>query len=147
MVLGAVRALTIVVALACLVAIGLPLATTNAVLASQAAASVGDPSLALRDALQAARLEPGAASAETQLALVQELQGNLPGALASAEHAVRDEPANWTTWLILARLQAENGHPVASLAAFRQARALNPHSPLFAHESRTSRHHRGTRSH
>jgi Flp pilus assembly protein TadD len=119
------------VAIACLVAIGVPLATANKIKASQDAASRGDPALALRDAQGAANVEPGAASPQVQLALVEEQQGNVRGALAAANRAAHDEPANWSTWLIIARLDAENRRPVASLAAFRRARSLNPHSPVF----------------
>jgi len=77
------------------------------------------------------RLEPGAASAQTQLALVLELQHNVPGALAAAHQATIDEPNNWSNWLIDSRLEAEAGHPAASLAAYSRSRALNPQSPLF----------------
>lgn len=135
---GVFRGVAIAVSLACLVAIGVPLATANAVQASQAAAASGDPSLALRDAQEAARVEPGAASAQMQLALVEELQGDLRSALVSAQHAVRDERTNWSTWLILSRLEAENGNVRASVAAFSQARSLNPRSRLFARVIRTS---------
>jgi hypothetical protein len=121
-----------VVALACLVAIAVPLATASAVEASQTAASHGNLVRALRDAQQAARVEPGAASPQIQIALVQELRGHIRDALAAARRAVRDEPANWSNWLILARLEAENRAPAASLAAFRHARSLNPNSALFA---------------
>ncbi len=134
---GALRAGAVVLALACLVAIGVPLATANAVQASQAAASRGDAALALRDAQQAARLEPGAASPQVQLALVEELRGNLPAALLAAERATRNEPANWSAWLILSRVEAEESKPGPSLAAFLRARSLNPTSPLFADEPRT----------
>jgi O-Antigen ligase len=126
----------IVLALACLVAIAVPLATTSALRASQASASNGDPARALRDAQQAARIEPGAASPQLQLALVQELQGNVGAALVAARRATRDEPRNWTAWLIESRLEAEAGNPRSSLAAFRRARSLNPRSPLFANARR-----------
>ncbi len=133
----ALRASAAVAALACLVAIGVPLATANAVQASQAAASRGDPALALRDAREAVRVEPVAASPQIQLALVEELQGDVPAALSAAQRAARDEPANWSTWLIVSRLEAEDGKPGASLAAFRRARSLNPRSRLFANDRRT----------
>lgn len=131
-----VRAGMVVLALACLVAIGVPLATTNAVRASQAAASTGDPGLALRDAQEAARIEPAAASPQIQLALVQELRGDFRGALTAARRAVGDEPLNWSAWLIVSRLEAEAGNAQSSLAAFRHARLLNPRSPLFVHVRR-----------
>src|SRR6185437_5901134 len=119
------------VAVAALVAIAVPLATVSTVRASQAAVVSGDPARALADARAAVRLEPGAASAEVQLALVLELQRDIPGALAAAHHATSDEPSNWSTWLVVSRLEAEAGRPAASVAAYEPSRALNPRSPLF----------------
>lgn len=118
-------------AVASLVAIAVPLATVSKVRASQAAVVSGDPARALADARAAARLDPDAASAEVQLALVLELQRDIPGALAAAHRAASDEPTNWGTWLIVSRLEAEAGRPAASLAAYQRSRALNPRSPLF----------------
>jgi hypothetical protein len=125
------RAGLVVLAVACLVAIGVPLATTAAVRKSQAAVLAGAPSAALGDAQSAVRIEPGAVSAQLQVALVFELERNLPGAVQAATTATRDEPQNWSTWLILSRLEAEAGHAQASVAAYRRARSLNPRSPLF----------------
>jgi tetratricopeptide (TPR) repeat protein len=118
-------------AVASLVAIAVPLATVSKVRASQAAVVSGDPARALADARAAARLDPDAASAEVQLALVLELQRDIPGALAAAHRAASDEPSNWSTWLVVSRLEAEAGRPAASLAAYQRSRALNPRSPLF----------------
>lgn len=130
---GLIRGGSAILAVACLVAIALPLATTSAVRASQAAASAGNAPLALRDARQAARIEPGAATPQIQLALVQELRHNVPAALGAARRAAANEPGSWSTWLIVSRLQAEAGNPGASLTAYERARSLNPRSPLFAH--------------
>lgn len=130
----ALRGSIVVAGLACLAAIAVPLATATGVQRSQTAAASGNTAQALRDAETAARVEPGAASPQIQLALVEELQGNLRQGLVAAQRAVHDEPANWTAWLIMSRLEAENGKVAASVAAFRQARSLNPTSPLFAHE-------------
>jgi O-antigen ligase len=121
----------VVLALASLVAIAIPLATTNAVRQSQDAAAAGNLSLALSDARKAINLEPGAASPRLQAAQVLEAQRDLPGAVANARLATVDEPSNWTTWLVLARIDAEAGHDRAATAAFERARSLNPHSPLF----------------
>jgi hypothetical protein len=126
-----VRLVLIATAIACLVAIAVPMATLSTVRESQAAVLKGDPRQALADASAAARLEPGAASPQIQLALVLELQGNVPDALAAAHRATVDEPNNWSAWLIVSRLEAEAGRPAASLAAYRRSRALNPRSPLF----------------
>jgi hypothetical protein len=118
-------------AVASLVAIAVPLATVSKVRASQAAVVSGDPARALADARAAARLDPDAASAQVQLALVLELQRNIPGALAAAHRAAGDEPSNWSTWLVVSRLEAEAGRPAAALTAYQRSRALNPRSPLF----------------
>jgi O-antigen ligase len=126
-----IRAGMILAALACLMAIGIPLATTNAVRSSQAAASANEPSLALSDARLATQIESGAASARVQEALVLEVERDLPAAIVAARQAIRDEPQNWTEWLVLSRLEAESGHPTSSISAFRRARSLNPQSPLF----------------
>ncbi len=126
------RGVLMLAAVACLAATAIPLAATNAVRASQAAASQGRNALALRDAQQAAGIEPGAQSPQIQIALVQELRGDIPAAVAAAKKATRNEPQNWSTWLILSRLEAESGRPHASLVDFERARSLNPRSPLFA---------------
>jgi hypothetical protein len=129
--LWAVRAGAVVLSLACLLAIAVPLATTSAIRQSQQAASSGNPALALADARTAARLEPGAAAPQLQLALVLELQHDVHGALIAVQRAASDEPANWSVWVVASRLQAEVGHPRASLIDYRRARSLNPRSPLF----------------
>lgn len=128
----ALRLGLVVLALACLVAIAVPLGTASAVRQSQAAANAGNLTLALRDARSAVRVEPGAASAQLQLALVLELRHDLPGALTAARRGTQDEPQGWSAWLVLARLQAESGHVPAAIGAYRRARSLNPRSPLFA---------------
>jgi len=127
----AIRLGAVVLAVACLVAIGVPLATTTAVRQSQAAVTSGDSTLALADARAATRVEPGAASAQIQLALVLELQRNFRAALVAGGRATSDEPDNWSDWLVVSRLDAEAGRPAASLAAYRRARSLNPRSPIF----------------
>ncbi|MDA8067317.1 MAG: O-antigen ligase family protein [Actinomycetota bacterium] len=118
--------------LVCLVAIAYPLAVNSAVAGSQQAAGTGNLSLALTDARSAVRLEPGSGQAQLQLALVYEAQGAHAKALAAAEHAVRDDAHNWSNWLVLSRLQAEDGHAHAALVAYLKARSLNPRSSLFA---------------
>jgi hypothetical protein len=115
-----------------LFAIAIPMATVSSVQQSQAAVLGGDPARALADARTAVRLEPSAATPQIQLALVLELQGQVRQALTSALAATNDEPGNWSGWLVVSRLEAEAGHPTASLAAYRRSRSLNPRSPLFA---------------
>jgi hypothetical protein len=117
--------------LACLAAIVYPLAAATVLASSQTAASTGNLRLALADAQDAVRIEPGAASALVQLALVYESYHTYPRAVTAARHAVRDEPANWSNWLILSRLDAEDRDPQGALTAYRKAKSLNPQSRLF----------------
>ncbi len=119
-------------AVAALVTIVIPLSATTAVRESQQAAASGDNARALSYADVATRIEPDAASAQLQKALVLELQGNLNAAVVAARNATADEPLNWDAWLVRSRLEAESGHPGAAVQAFRRARSLNPHSHLFA---------------
>jgi hypothetical protein len=126
-----VRAAAAALAVVSLVAIAVPLATTTAVRSSQAAAVSGDTGVALADARTAARLEPGAASPQLQLALVLELRGDCRDALAAARRAIADEPRNWSTWVVYSRLEAEAGDARASVAAWQRARSLNPRSAIF----------------
>jgi tetratricopeptide (TPR) repeat protein len=121
----------IIAAVACLAAVGVPLGSASDVRQSQAASTAGDTSAALADVRSALNVEPGAASAELQLALVQELRHDYRAAVLAAKAATRDESQNWSTWLVLSRLQAEAGEVDASIASYRRARALNPQSTLF----------------
>lgn len=127
-----VRASLVVIALACLLVITVPLATTTAVRRSQAASANDNNQLAISYARDAIRVEPRAASAQLQLALVLEQQRDLTSAVAAARRATADESTNWANWLVRSRLEAESGHPQASLEAYRRARALNPRSSLFS---------------
>jgi hypothetical protein len=125
------RCALLATAIACLIAIGIPLAGASEVSKSQAAARVGNISSALLDARSAARVEPGAASPQLQLALVLELQHDYPAAVVAARKATRDESQNWSNWLVLSRIEAESGHVKASVSAYQRARSLDPRSPLF----------------
>ncbi len=126
-----VRGAAVAVAIACLVAIAYPLAVTSAIRRSQSEASAGNSSAALGDARTAVGLEPGSASAQLQLAVVLEGRHDLPAALVAAQHAARDEPSNWSVWLVLSRIDAENENVQAAVSAYRRARSLNPRSSVF----------------
>jgi hypothetical protein len=121
----------VLLGLACLVAIAVPLALTEDLRASQAAASAGRSSLALRDARAAVALDGAAAGAQLQLALVLEQRGAYRAAALAAQRATAEEPANWSDWLVRSRIEAEAGKIAPALAAYRRARSLNPRSPLF----------------
>jgi hypothetical protein len=119
------------VALAAIAAIAIPLASTSLVRQSEAEARSGDLPAALQAARGAQNAQPGAASPRLQEALVLELQGELAPAVAAARAATEREPTNWRTWLVLSRLESERGQAVAAVRDYREARSLNPHSPLF----------------
>jgi hypothetical protein len=127
----ALRAVMIVLAVLCTAVIAVPLAVTNAVRRSQTAAADRNLPLALKDARSAARIESGAGSPQVQMALVLEAAGKPRQAVAPALRAVKNDPDNWSSWLVLSRIQAEAGNPNASLVAFREARSLNPQSRVF----------------
>ena len=125
------RIVLVVAALASLVAVGIPLAGAQAIRASQAEVRSNDLGAALSDARTAHSVEPYGASASLQEALVLELQGRLAPAVAAASRATQEASTNWQAWVVLSRLEAENGDAKAALAAYREARTLNPKSTLF----------------
>jgi hypothetical protein len=121
-------------ALVVIVAIAIPLASTSLVRSSESEVRSGDLDAALADARSAENVQPDAATPRLQQALVLELQGDLPAAAAAAQGATARESTNWRTWLVLSRIEAERGRVDAAVAAFREARSLNPLSPLFDRE-------------
>jgi tetratricopeptide (TPR) repeat protein len=125
------RAGVAAVAVAALLAIWLPLRGATALRQSQVDAAHGDLAAALDQARDAADAQPYAASPRLQEALVLEQQGKLGEAAAAAAAATRKESANWRTWLVLARIQAERGKVPAAIRAFRRAHSLNPRYGLL----------------
>jgi len=128
----AARSLLAVAALVALAAVLVPLAGQLAIRESQAAAAAGRLPAALADSRAAERLQPYAASAHLQEALVLEQAGEWAPAAAAARVATRDSPTDWTTWLTLARIDARRGDTRDALIELRQARLHNPRSSLFA---------------
>jgi len=118
-------------ALLAIVAIAIPLASLSLTRQSQAAVRDGDLTAALEDAKDAQNVEPAAATPRLQQALVLELLGDFPAAEAAARAAVERESTNWRLWLVLSRIAAERGRAGASVAAYREARALNPRGEIF----------------
>jgi hypothetical protein len=120
-----------VIAIAAIVAIAIPLASTSLVRGSEAEAREGDLSSALEDARTAQNAQPAAASPRLQQALVLEARGEFPAAAEAARAATERESTNWRTWLVLSRIEAENGEAAAAVRDYRQARSLNRLSSLF----------------
>ena len=126
------RAGVAVAALAAIVAIAIPLATTSLLRESEAEVRNGELPAALSDARSAQNVQPGAAGPRLQQALVLEAAGDLSAAAEAARAATERESTDWRTWLVLSRVEAERGRAAASVRAYREARSLNPRSELFA---------------
>jgi len=125
------RGAVAVAALLAIVAIWSPLQAATAMRQSWIDASHGELAAALDRARDAADAEPDAALPRLQEALVLERQGKLPAATAAAKVAAGKEPANWRTWFILARLEAEQGMIGPALRAYHRAHVLNPRYGLL----------------
>lgn len=119
-------------ALAALVAIAIPLASTTLLRQSEAEARAGDLQAALEDARSAQNAMPAAAGPRLQQALVLEEMGDAAAAAAAARGAVERESTNWRNWLVLSRLEAKQGNAAAAVRDFRKAESLNPHFSLFS---------------
>ncbi|MFA4927861.1 MAG: O-antigen ligase family protein [Patulibacter sp.] len=121
----------VAVAAASIAVLGLALVAPVAVTSSQSAMDRGD----LRSA--AARAAAGqdrvsfAASPAIQEALVHERTGDLDRALSAATVAAQRTPDDWRAWLLISRIQVARDEPARAVAAFRRARALNPHSTIL----------------
>uniref|UniRef100_UPI002FCC5494 O-antigen ligase family protein n=1 Tax=Aromatoleum sp. TaxID=2307007 RepID=UPI002FCC5494 len=126
------RTLLAVLAAVALGVIAVPMAGALATRDSRDAAAEGKLVAALQDARTAQRLQPAAATPHLQQALVLEEAGALKDATMAARVATTEEPTNWRTWFVLARIEARRGQAAAALAALRKARSLNPRSPFLA---------------
>jgi len=120
-----------VVAVAAIVAIAIPLASTSLLRQSEAEARGGDLPAALGKARSARNVQPDAAAPRLQQALVLEAGNDLPAAAAAAEAAAERGSTDWRNWLVLSRIEAERGRVEAAIAAYREAKSLNPRSSLF----------------
>jgi hypothetical protein len=125
------RILLALLALACLGAVLIPLSAAVSTRESRSAAARGDLTAALRDSRAAEQLQPYAATPHLQRALLLEEAGALAPAATAAAAATADEPTNWRTWLVRARIDARRGASAPAVDELRRARRLNPRSDLF----------------
>jgi O-Antigen ligase len=99
---------------------------------SRAAASDTELSSAAQDARDARTLQPWASEPRLQLALVEELDGDLQAANRDVGEAIDRAPDNWELWFVRARLLVKLGDVAGAGRALERARQLNPRAPFLA---------------
>lgn len=112
-----------------LAAIGItliPLAGASAQRRSQEAAARDAVKPALRNASDAAAVQPYASTPLLQRALILETQGDFDQAAVAARRATAKAPLDWRTHLTLARIEAERGNIDGALSEYKKVRELNP---------------------
>ncbi len=105
---------------------GVALLTDLKLDSSRSAASRGDLAAAADDARDAANVQPWSAEPRLQLALVEELEGNLPVARIATLEAIQRSPTDWRPWVLLSRIDRGTGNAAASRAEFAYASTLSP---------------------
>lgn len=114
-------------------AVQLPgLISTTEVRNSQAAERAGHPAAALAWADDAITAEPWSASALEQRGLVLEAATRYAPAARDLRRAIAHEPTNYAHYLILARIEAEQGQLAPAVQDLRRARTLRPRARVFA---------------
>jgi hypothetical protein len=102
---------------------------------SQDAVHRGDLVAAAQDARDAIAIEPWAADPRLQLALVEELGGDLGPAKHDIREAIDRAPDNWQLWFVKTRLEVKSGNGAAARHALARAHELNPRAPFLATSS------------
>jgi O-antigen ligase/polysaccharide polymerase Wzy-like membrane protein len=123
---------TLVVAWLAVVASAIVLVGETKLADSREAVRRDDLQDAASDARAAQAIQPWSSAPYLQLALVRERSGDLTRAREAARDAVRHDSDDWRVWLVVTRLAVRDGDVAAARTALRQARRLNPRSPLFA---------------
>jgi tetratricopeptide (TPR) repeat protein len=99
---------------------------------SRQEASDGNLEAAADDARSAIKIEPWAAAPRLQLALVEELAGNLRAANREISQAIDRAPDNWQLWFVRTRLDVKSGKIEGARSALERARELNPRAPFLS---------------
>ena len=98
---------------------------------SESAAERSELEDAAQDARDAATLQPWAAEPWIQIALLEELSGDLVGAQEALHTASVRAPKDWRVWLINARFEVGLGDLEGARASLDRARDLNPQAQIF----------------
>jgi tetratricopeptide (TPR) repeat protein len=109
------------------------LLSTAEIRRSQAAERQGNPALALAWANDAVSAEPWSASAYEQRGLVLEAAGRLQQAAQDLRRAISHERTNFTHWLVLARIETEQGRLTSAVQDYQQAHSLRPLAAVFVY--------------
>jgi hypothetical protein len=99
---------------------------------SRQEASAGNLEAAADNARDAITIEPWAAGPRLQLALVEELGGDLKAANREISEAIDRAPDNWQLWFVRTRLEVKSGNVAAARRALDRARELNPRAPFLS---------------
>jgi Tfp pilus assembly protein PilF len=99
---------------------------------SRSAAAAGDLRSAAQDARDAITLQPWAAQPRLQLALVEELDGQVHAANRDLDEAIQRAPDDWELWFVRARLDVKAEDVTGAREALDRARELNPRAPFLA---------------
>lgn len=98
---------------------------------SESAASRSELEAAAQDARDASNLQPWASEPWVQLALLEELSGDLMGAQKAIHEASLRAPKDWRIWLINARFEVGLNDLKGARTSLARARALNPQAQIF----------------
>jgi Flp pilus assembly protein TadD len=129
--MGAIAAVLALFAWAAICAEALPLLSQWQLDHSQAAVRRGEFEEARKTAERARSLQPWAVTPKIQLAQALAEGGRADEALFPARDAVRTEPTNWRTWLVLANIENRLGGTADYDRHLRIARSLNPRSSYW----------------
>jgi hypothetical protein len=98
---------------------------------SESAAERTELEEAAQDARDAATLQPWSAEPWLQIALLEELSGDLVGAQEALHTASVRAPKDWRIWLINARFEVGLGDLKGARESLGRARELNPQAQIF----------------
>jgi hypothetical protein len=94
-----------------------------------ATAEAGNYPLARAQIADAEKINPLSVDLLFQQSAIVGASGDVAGARAALQEAVRKEPANAATWLNLAQFELDQGHKPQALSAIGSALYLDPRSP------------------
>jgi hypothetical protein len=98
---------------------------------SESAAERSELEDAAQDARDAATLQPWSSEPWVQIALLEELSGDLVGAQEALHTASVRAPKDWRIWLINARFEVGLGDIDGARESLGRARDLNPQAQIF----------------